>query len=146
MKEVTVYTDGACSGNPGPGGWCAILVYKGQEKILSGGEALTTNNRMELSGAIAALEALKEPCRVLLVTDSQYLANGIGKGWAAGWRAKGWKKSDGKPALNPDLWAHLLELIGIHEVRFEWVKGHAGHPENERCDAIAVAESKKAAV
>jgi ribonuclease HI len=146
MKEVTIYTDGSCSGNPGPGGWCAILVYKGREKILSGGERSTTNNRMELSGAIAALEALTEPCRVLLVTDSQYLANGIGKGWAAGWRARGWKKADGKPALNPDLWARLLELIGIHEVHFEWVKGHAGHPENERCDAIAVAESKKAAV
>ncbi|HPD88308.1 MAG TPA: ribonuclease HI [Oscillospiraceae bacterium] len=145
MKEITVYTDGACSGNPGPGGWCAVLKYKDQEKILSGGEHSTTNNRMELSGAIAALEALKEPCRVLLVTDSQYLANGIGKGWAAGWRARGWKKSDGKPALNQDLWARLLELIGIHEVRFEWVKGHAGHPENERCDTIAVAESKKAA-
>jgi ribonuclease HI len=145
MKEITVYTDGACSGNPGPGGWCAVLKYKDHEKILSGGEHSTTNNRMELSGAIAALEALKEPCRVLLVTDSQYLANGIGKGWAAGWRARGWKKSDGKPALNQDLWARLLELIGIHEVRFEWVKGHAGHPENERCDTIAVAESKKAA-
>ncbi len=145
MKEVTIYTDGACSGNPGPGGWSAILVYKGKEKILSGGERNTTNNRMELFGAIAALETLREPCRVLLVTDSQYLANGVGKGWAANWQAKGWKKSDGKPALNPDLWVRLLELLEIHEVRIEWVKGHAGHPENERCDALAVAEAKKAA-
>lgn len=145
MKEVTIYTDGACSGNPGPGGWGAILVYKGKEKILSGGERDTTNNRMELFGAIAALETLREPCGVLLVTDSQYLSNGIGKGWAAKWQAKGWKKSDGKPALNPDLWARLLELLEIHEVRIEWVKGHAGHPENERCDALAVAEAKKAA-
>jgi len=145
MKEVTIYTDGACSGNPGPGGWGAILVYKNKEKILSGGEAHTTNNRMELSGAIAALEALREPCRALLVTDSQYLANGIGKGWAAKWRANGWKKPDGKPAQNADLWSRLLELLEIHEARFEWVRGHAGHPENERCDALAVAESKKAA-
>ncbi len=145
MKEVTIYTDGACSGNPGPGGWGAILVYKGREKILSGGEALTTNNRMELSGAIAALETLREPCRVTLVTDSQYLASGIGRGWAAKWRANGWKKPDGKPAKNADLWARLLALLEIHEARFEWVRGHAGHPGNERCDALAVAESKKAA-
>lgn len=139
MKEVTIYTDGACRGNPGPGGWGAILVWNGIEKELSGGETPTTNNRMELSGAIMALGALKEPCRVELVTDSKYLCDGITKGWAQGWRKREWKKADGSPALNPDLWARLLDLLEIHEVSFTWVHGHAGHEYNERCDKLATA-------
>ncbi len=142
-KEVTVFTDGACSGNPGPGGWGAILRYRQTERELSGGEKNTTNNRMELTAAIMALSALKEPCKVTLISDSKYLVDGITKGWAKGWRAKGWRKSDGKPALNPDLWQKLLELIETHEVSFVWIKGHNEHPENERCDQLAVAESKK---
>ena len=143
MKEVLIFTDGACSGNPGPGGFGTILRYGDAEKELSGGEKLTTNNRMELSAVIAGLSALKEPCKVKIITDSQYVYNGITKGWAVSWRKKGWKKSDGKPALNPDLWEELLDLLTKHEVSFEWVKGHAGHPENERCDRLAVAESLK---
>ena len=139
MKHVDIYTDGACSGNPGPGGYGAILVYNGKEKELSGGEAQTTNNRMELTAVIAALEALKEPCEITLTTDSKYVSDGILQGWAKGWRARGWKKADGKPALNPDLWSRLLDLLNIHNVEFVWVKGHAGHPYNERCDALAVA-------
>jgi len=142
-KEVTIFTDGACSGNPGPGGWGAILRYKQTERELSGGEKDTTNNRMELTAAIMALSALKEPCKVTLISDSKYLVDGVTKGWAKGWRAKGWKKSDGKPALNPDLWQRILELIDIHDVSFVWIKGHNEHPENERCDQLAVAESKK---
>ena len=142
-KEVTVFTDGACSGNPGPGGWGAILRYKQTERELSGGEKDTTNNRMELTAAIMALSALKEPCKVTLISDSKYLVDGVTKGWAKGWRAKGWKKSDGKPALNPDLWQRILELIDVHDVSFVWIKGHNEHPENERCDQLAVAESKK---
>lgn len=137
---VEIYTDGACSGNPGPGGWGAILRCQGKEKELSGGEAHTTNNRMELSGVIKALEALKYPCEVRLTTDSKYVVDGITKGWAAGWKKRGWKKSDGKPALNPDLWGRLLELLEIHKVEFRWIKGHAGHAENERCDKLAVIE------
>jgi ribonuclease HI len=139
MKHVDIYTDGACSGNPGPGGYGAILVYNGKEKELSGGEAQTTNNRMELTAVIAALEALKEPCEITLTTDSKYVSDGILQGWAKGWRARGWKKADGKPALNQDLWSRLLDLLNIHNVEFVWVKGHAGHPYNERCDALAVA-------
>ena len=142
-KEVTIFTDGACSGNPGPGGWGAILRYKQTERELSGGEKDTTNNRMELTAAIMALSALKEPCKVTLTSDSKYLIDGITKGWAKGWRAKGWKKSDGKPALNPDLWQKLLELTETHDVSFVWIKGHNEHPENERCDQLAVEESKK---
>lgn len=137
MKEVTLYTDGACRGNPGPGGWGAILVFRGIEKELSGGEAGTTNNRMELTAAIEGLSALREPCRVLLVTDSKYLCDGITKGWVRGWKARGWKKGDGSPALNPDLWEKLLILLDRHEVTFSWVHGHAGHPYNERCDRLA---------
>ncbi len=144
MKEVTIFTDGACSGNPGPGGFGTVLRYGEHEKEISGGEKSTTNNRMELSAVIAGLQALKEPCKVTVVTDSKYVSDGITKGWAESWRKKGWKKSDGKPALNPDLWEKLLDLISQHEVKFVWIKGHAGHPENERCDALAVAESKKA--
>lgn len=140
MKLVEIYTDGACSGNPGPGGWGAILRCDGREKELSGGEAHTTNNRMELSGVIEALSALKFPCKVRLTTDSKYVVDGITKGWAQGWKKRGWKKSDGKPALNPDLWEKLLELLTVHDVEFCWIKGHAGHEENERCDRLAVAQ------
>ncbi len=138
MKFVEIYSDGACSGNPGPGGWGAILRCDGKEKELSGGEAHTTNNRMELTGVIQALSALKFPCKVTVTTDSKYVVDGITKGWAKGWRKRGWKKSDGKPALNPDLWGRLLELLEVHEVEFSWIKGHAGHAENERCDRLAV--------
>ena len=137
MKHVEIYTDGACRGNPGPGGWGAILVYGGKEKELSGGEAHTTNNRMELSGVIAALSALKEPCEVTLTTDSKYVADAVINGWAKGWRARGWRKADKSPALNPDLWEQLLQLLEKHQVTFVWVKGHAGHPYNERCDVLA---------
>lgn len=140
MKLVEIFTDGACSGNPGPGGWGAILRCDGREKELSGGEAHTTNNRMELSGVINALSALKYPCKVRLTTDSKYVVDGITKGWAQSWKKRGWKKSDGKPALNPDLWGQLLDLLAVHDVEFCWIKGHAGHEENERCDRLAVAQ------
>ncbi len=140
MKFVEIYSDGACSGNPGPGGWGAILRCDGREKELSGGEPYTTNNRMELTGVIEALSALKFPCEVKVTTDSKYVVDGIEKGWAQGWKKRGWKKSDGKPALNPDLWEKLLELLAVHDVEFCWIKGHAGHPENERCDRLAVAQ------
>jgi len=143
MKQVKIYTDGACSGNPGPGGWGAILMYQDFRKELSGGEPHTTNNRMELMGAISALEALKEPCQVALYSDSKYVIDGLAKGWAKGWRAKGWIKSDKKPALNPDLWGRLLDLYDYHTVVLHWVKGHADNPYNNRCDELAVAESKK---
>ena len=139
MKEVTLYTDGACSGNPGPGGWGAILIYKDIRKEMSGGDRETTNNKMELTAAIEGLSALKEPCRVKLYSDSKYLIDGITKDWARGWKAKGWKKSDGKPALNIDLWEKILELDDYHEIEYIWVKGHAGNPNNERCDRLAVA-------
>lgn len=138
-KHVYLYTDGACSGNPGPGGYGVVLKYGDAVKELSGGDPSTTNNRMELMAAIAGLEALKEPCRVTLTSDSRYLVDGIQKGWAKSWRARGWKKGDGKPALNPDLWERLLNLMDRHQVELVWVKGHAGHPENERCDQLAVA-------
>lgn len=137
MKEVFIYTDGACKGNPGPGGWGAILVYGEREKEMCGGEAVTTNNRMELMGAISAFEALKEPCHVNFCSDSKYVIDGLSKGWAKGWRAKGWKKSDGKPALNPELWERLLKATSPHSITYQWVKGHAGHPYNERCDKLA---------
>ena len=137
MKEVHIYTDGACKGNPGPGGWGAILVYGNTEKVLSGGEANTTNNRMELLGAISAFEALREPCEVTFCSDSKYVIDGLSKGWAQGWKNKGWKKSDGKPALNPELWDRLLSAIAPHSITYDWVKGHAGHPYNERCDRLA---------
>ena len=139
MKQVTLYTDGACSGNPGPGGYGAILVYGRKEKELSGGEPLTTNNRMELLAAIVGLEALKEACDVRLVSDSKYLVDAIQKGWLDQWQANGWKKADRKPVLNPDLWQRLLVQLNRHSVTFEWIKGHAGHPFNERCDALATA-------
>lgn len=143
MKKVYIYTDGACSGNPGAGGWGAVLKYQGHEKELSGFEPDTTNNRMELTAVISALEALKEPCEVVLTTDSKYVCDGIEKGWARSWRANGWRKSDKKPALNPDLWGRLLDLLEVHKVSFVWVRGHAGHPENERCDQLAVAQYQK---
>ncbi len=143
MKYIELFTDGACSGNPGPGGWGAVLRYQGREKELCGGERDTTNNRMELTAAIMGLSALKEPCKVRLVTDSKYVADGITKGWAESWQKNNWRKADKKPALNPDLWEKLLELIKIHDVTIEWVKGHAGHPENERCDRLAVEFYKK---
>ena len=129
MKEVTVFTDGACSGNPGPGGWGAILRFGAYEKELSGGEA--------------GLSALKEPCRVTVVTDSKYVYDGMTKGWAEGWRRRGWRRADGSPALNSDLWERLLDLAAKHDVSFCWVKGHSGHPENERCDRLAVAQYEK---
>ena len=140
QKLVELFTDGACSGNPGPGGWGAVLRYKGVEKELSGGEAQTTNNRMELTAAIRGLQALREPCRVILTSDSKYLVDGVEKGWVYSWKRKGWKKADGSPALNADLWALLLEQLARHKVELRWVKGHAGHPENERCDRLAVGE------
>ncbi len=143
MKQVDIYTDGACSGNPGAGGYGVILRYMGREKELSGGEPNTTNNRMELMAVIAALGALKEPCRVRLYSDSQYVINGVVKGWAASWQKNGWIKKDKSPALNSDLWERLLELLKGHEVEFVWVKGHNEHPENERCDRLAVAMSQK---
>ncbi|MBQ9132045.1 MAG: ribonuclease HI [Clostridia bacterium] len=137
MKHVDIYTDGACRGNPGRGGWGAVLVFRGIEKELCGGEPTTTNNRMELTAAIRALSALKEPCEVTLTSDSKYLIDAITQGWAISWRARGWKKADKSPALNPDLWEELLRLLEIHRVTFVWVKGHDGHPYNERCDRLA---------
>ncbi len=142
MKCVEIFTDGACSGNPGPGGWGAVLRYNGVEKELSGGEKETTNNRMELTAAICALKALKEPCKVTLTTDSKYLSDGITLGWAESWQKNGWRKADKKPALNVDLWEEILALFKKHDVTINWVKGHNGHPENERCDALAVAYYK----
>ena len=143
MKQVTIYTDGACSGNPGPGGWGAILIYGAHKRELSGGEADTTNNRMELTAVIRALSLLKETCIVELWSDSKYVIDGLSKGWAKGWKAKGWVKSDKKPALNVDLWQELLPLVARHEVHYHWVKGHASNEKNNRCDQLAVAESKK---
>ena len=143
MKTVTIYTDGACSGNPGPGGWGAILSYRGKEREISGGAAETTNNRMELTAVIEALSLLKEPCAVELWSDSKYVVDALEKGWAAGWRKRGWVKADRKPALNPDLWERLLTLAETHVLRCHWVKGHAENEWNNRCDALAVAESRK---
>ncbi|MDD7292206.1 MAG: ribonuclease HI [Clostridiaceae bacterium] len=143
MKEVIIYTDGACSGNPGPGGWGTILDYKGRQKELSGGERKTTNNRMELTAVIEGLKALKEKCIVTVITDSKYVSDGINLGWAKSWKANNWRKKDKKPALNPELWDELLSLIDSHVVTVKWIKGHAGHPENERCDKLAVAQSQK---
>ena len=143
MKTVTLYTDGACSGNPGPGGWGAILAYNGAEKELSGGEPSTTNNRMELTAVIEGLSKLKESCIVELYSDSKYVIDGLSKGWAESWRKNGWKKADKKPALNPDLWEQLLELTHVHTMHYHWVKGHADNPKNNRCDELAVSEWKK---
>ncbi len=143
MKKIDMFTDGACSGNPGPGGWGTILRYNGIEKELSGGESDTTNNRMELTAVIEGLKALKEPCEVTICTDSKYVSDAVTLGWARNWKKNGWKKSDKKPALNAEMWDELLELIDKHKVTFNWIKGHAGHPENERCDTLAVAESQR---
>lgn len=141
LPEVEIFTDGACKGNPGPGGWGAILRSKGKERELSGGEALTTNNRMELMAAIEALKALKKPCHVQLYTDSNYVRDGITK-WIHGWRRNGWKTSDRKPVKNAELWQALVDATEPHRVDWHWVKGHAGHPENERADALACAEAE----
>ncbi len=141
--NVTIYTDGACSGNPGPGGYGAILMYGSHKKELSGGDANTTNNRMELMGVITALKALNRPCQVDLYTDSQYVVNAIEKGWARKWQANGWMRNKKDKALNPDLWQMLLDLLEVHQVTFHWVKGHAENPYNNRCDELAVAESHK---
>ena len=138
MKQVEIFTDGACSGNPGKGGWGAVLRYGNVEKELCGGAVDTTNNRMELTAVIEALSALKESCAVTLTTDSKYVVDAIEKGWVYGWQRNGWRKADKKPALNVDLWEQLLPLLKMHKVTFVWVKGHAGHPENERCDKLAV--------
>ena len=136
MDKVEIFTDGACSGNPGPGGWGAILRYKGTEKELFGGEADTTNNRMEMMAAISALEALKRPSNVALTTDSSYVKDGITK-WIHGWKKRGWKTADKKPVKNVDLWQRLEQALERHDVEWHWVKGHAGHIENERADALA---------
>ena len=136
MKTIDIYTDGACSGNPGPGGWGAIMRYNATEKELNGGAADTTNNRMELTAAIEALEALKQPCAVRLYTDSVYLRDGITK-WIKRWKQNGWKTSAKKPVKNADLWQRLEAALGAHEISWNWVKGHAGHPENERADELA---------
>ncbi|MBQ6065231.1 MAG: ribonuclease HI [Clostridia bacterium] len=143
MDHVYLYTDGACSGNPGPGGWCAILRYRKTEKVLSGSEKETTNNRMELTAVIEGLKALKRPCSVTVTSDSKYVCDAVNRYWLPAWIKKGWKKSDNKPVLNPDLWQQFSELLAVHKTEFVWIKGHAGHPENERCDEIAVAEYQK---
>ena len=143
LKCVEIYTDGACSGNPGPGGWGCILEWNGHERELSGGEKSTTNNRMELTAVIRGLSALKEPCTVELYSDSKYVIDALEKGWAWGWKKRGWIKSDKKPALNPDLWEQLLTLVSQHQVTYHWVKGHAQNPKNTRCDELAVGEWKK---
>ncbi len=140
MKQVEIFTDGACSGNPGRGGWGAVLRFQGRERELSGGAPETTNNRMELTAVIEALSALKEPCTVTLTSDSKYVIDAITKGWVYGWKRNGWRKADKKPAVNVDLWEKLLPLLETHKVTFVWVKGHDGHPENERCDRLAVAQ------
>ena len=142
MSKVYIYTDGACSGNPGPGGWGAILRWGDLEREMSGGDSMTTNNRMELSAVINALSALKRPCEVVLTTDSRYVCDSVTKGWVYNWRKKGWVRS-GTPVPNTDLWQKLLPLLETHDVEFRWVRGHAGHPENERCDALAVAQAQK---
>ena len=142
QKSVTIHTDGACLGNPGPGGYGAVLDYQGTRRELSGGFRLTTNNRMELLAVIVALETLKEPCRVSVYSDSQYVVDAIEKGWARRWKANGWKRNKKEAAINPDLWERLLNLTDKHAVTFKWVRGHAGNVENERCDELAVAAAK----
>ncbi len=141
-ERVEIFTDGACKGNPGPGGYGVVLVSGDRKRELSGGFRKTTNNRMELLACIEGLRSLKRPCHVVLTSDSKYVVNAMVKGWAKKWRSRGWKLSPSKPAKNPDLWAQLLDLCDEHKVRFEWVKGHSAHPENERCDALAVAASE----
>ena len=143
MKNIEIYTDGACSGNPGPGGWGAVLKYNNFQKQISGVESNTTNNRMEITALIKALEMLKEPCKIKVYTDSRYVCDSMTKGWAVSWKNRGWKKSNGKPALNSDLWEKLINFSQIHTLDFTWVKGHAGHPENELCDKLATNAIKK---
>lgn len=138
LKEVIIYTDGACTNNPGPGGYGIVLIHGEKRREISAGFRRTTNNRMEVLAAIVALETLRIPCRVTIYTDSQYLVNSIEKGWVNGWRAKGWKKADGKPAVNVDLWTRMLPLLEMHKVRFSWVRGHAENAENNLCDVMAV--------
>lgn len=138
MKTVEIFTDGACSGNPGPGGYGAVLRYNGHEKEISGGDKTTTNNRMELTAVIEALKLLKEPCNVMLYSDSQYVCNAFNQGWVEKWKEKNWMRTKKEPVKNPDLWKELYSLCQIHNVTYNWVKGHAGHPENERCDRLAV--------
>jgi ribonuclease HI len=142
-KKVTIYTDGGCVGNPGPGGYGVVLLYGEHRREISGGYQHTTNNRMELLAAINGLVALKEPCEVLLFSDSQYVVNGIMKGWARRWQQNGWRRNKREFAENRDLWERLLELCDKHRARFEWVRGHAGNPENERCDQLAAAASRE---
>jgi len=144
MKHVKIYTDGACSGNPGPGGYGAVLIYGEHRKEFSGYEQSTTNNRMEIMGAIIALEALKMPCQVDLTSDSRYVVDAIEKGWVVRWKQNNWMRNKKEPALNVDLWERLLPLLEKHTVTFHWVKGHAGHPENERCDTLARAAIENA--
>ena len=141
-KHVVIYTDGACTGNPGPGGYGVVLIYGEHRRELSGGYRLTTNNRMELLGPIRGLEVLNQSCKVTLHSDSQYVVEGIGKGWAKRWRENGWMRNKRERAVNPDLWGRLLELCDTHEIEFRWVRGHAGDPENERCDHLAVQASR----
>lgn len=143
MKKVELYTDGACSSNPGVGGWAAIIVYNGHEKVLSGGDNLTTNNKMELLAVINGLAALKEQCEVKVFSDSKYVCDAINKGWLSNWQKNGWKKADKKPVLNIPLWEQLIKFLDYHKVNFNWLKGHAGHEYNERCDALAVGEISK---
>jgi len=143
LKNVSIYADGSCLGNPGPGGWAVILKYNGSELVLSGGEPKTTNNRMELRAVIEGLKRLKERCRVTIFTDSQYVAKSVNNGWVYGWMKNGWLKADKKPVSNPELWRELMEGLSKHQAEIIWIKGHAGHPENERCDSLAVSEAVK---
>ncbi len=143
MEVIEMFTDGACSGNPGPGGYGVVMKWNGRRAEISGGAPDTTNNRMELMGVIEGLSALKYPCKVILTTDSKYVVDSITKGWVENWRARGWIKPDRKPALNRDLWERLLALLEIHDVEFRWVRGHSGNPENERCDYLAVEQCNK---
>jgi ribonuclease HI len=142
MKNVTIYTDGCCINNPGPGGYGAVLLYDSHRKELSAGYRRTTNNRMEILAAVSGLEALKEPCRVTLFSDSQYVVFAIEKGWARKWRANGWRRNNKDKAINPDLWERLLKLCEVHDIEFQWVRGHAGQSENERCDELAKAAAR----
>jgi ribonuclease HI len=143
IKSIQIFSDGACSGNPGPGGWGAILRYKNNEKEISGGQRNTTNNQMELMAVISALETLKEPCQVEIFTDSQYIANAFNKGWLAAWQKNGWRTSGKKPVKNKELWERLVVQAEKHELQWSWIRGHSGHPENERCDQLAVAAREK---